>query len=96
MRSRDVRIAAHGSWTLVSIVIMLSSQNLREAVQLCHGDGPPFGLLEQTHTCIQEAHGAPHGALGNAFAGLAIFGVSKGVAFYTLAVLRSASSCCLL
>jgi N-acetylglucosaminyldiphosphoundecaprenol N-acetyl-beta-D-mannosaminyltransferase len=76
------------SWTLVSIVIMLSSQNLREAVQLCIMGMVLLLVFWSRHIHAYRRLTEPLTALwGTLFAGLAIFGVSKGVAFYTLAVL---------
>ncbi len=76
------------SWTLVSIVIMLSSQNLREAVQLCITGMVLILVFWSRHIHAYRRLTEPLTALwGTLFAGLSIFGVSKGVAFYTLAVL---------
>ncbi|MDD4159537.1 MAG: WecB/TagA/CpsF family glycosyltransferase [Synergistaceae bacterium] len=76
------------SWTLVSIVIMLSSQNLREAVQLCIIGMVLILVFWSRHIHAYRRLTEPLTALwGTLFAGLSIFGVSKGVAFYTLAVL---------
>lgn len=76
------------SWTLVSIVIMLSSQNLREAVQLCIIGLALILVFWSRHIHAYRRLTEPLTALwGTLFAGLSIFGVSKGVAFYTLAVL---------
>lgn len=76
------------SWTLVSIVIMLSSQNLREAVQLCIIGMVMILVFWSRHIHAYRRLTEPLTALwGTLFAGLSIFGVSKGVAFYTLAVL---------
>ena len=76
------------SWTLVSIVIMLSSQNLREAVQLCIVGMVMILVFWSRHIHAYRRLTEPLTALwGTLFAGLSIFGVSKGVAFYTLAVL---------
>lgn len=76
------------SWTLVSIVIMLSSQNLRAAVQLCIIGMVLILVFWSRHINAYRRLTEPLTALwGTLFAGLSIFGVSKGVAFYTLAVL---------
>ncbi len=76
------------SWTLVSIVIMLSSQNLMEAVQLCIIGMVLILAFWSRHIHAYRRLTEPLTALwGTLFAGLSIFGVSKGVAFYTLAVL---------
>ncbi|NLD05164.1 MAG: WecB/TagA/CpsF family glycosyltransferase [Synergistaceae bacterium] len=76
------------SWTLVSVVIMLSSQNLREAVQLCIIGMVLILVFWSRHINAYRRLTEPLTALwGTLFAGLSIFGVSKGVAFYTLAVL---------
>ena len=76
------------SWTLVSIVIMLSSQNLREAVQLCLIGMVLILVFWSRHIHAYRRLTEPLTALwGTLFAGLSIFGVSKGVAFYTLAAL---------
>ena len=88
MRSRDVRIAAHGE-----LDARLDRDNallaeLKEAVQLCIMGMVLLLVFWSRHIHAYRRLTEPLTALwGTLFAGLAIFGVSKGVAFYTLAVL---------
>lgn len=76
------------SWTIISIVILSSSQNLRGASQICI-----TGLIFLLVFWGRHAHAyrrltEPLTALwGTLFAALSVFGVSKGIAFYTLSVL---------
>lgn len=76
------------SWTLVSVVILTSSQNLRDASQLCI-TGMVFLLVFWVrHIHSYRRLTEPLTALwGTLFAALSVFGVSKGIAFYTLGVL---------
>jgi len=76
------------SWVLVSVVILSSSQNLHEASQLCITGIIMLMVFWSRHIHAYRRLTEPLTALwGTLFAGLSIFGVSKGIAFYTLAVL---------
>lgn len=76
------------SWTLVSVVILSSSQDLHNASQLCVTGLVLLLVFWSRHIHAYRRLTEPLTALwGTLFAGLTIFGVSKGIAFYTLAVL---------
>ena len=76
------------SWSLVSVVIISSSQNLQEASQLCITGIIMLIVFWNRHIHAYRRLTEPLTALwGTLFAGLSIFGVSKGIAFYTLAIL---------
>ncbi len=76
------------SWTLVSVVILSSSQNLQEVSQLSVTGMILLLVFWSRHIHAYRRLTEPLTALwGTLFAGLSIFGVSNGIAFYTLAVL---------
>lgn len=76
------------SWTLVSVVILLSSLNSHEASELCMIGLTLLLVFWSRHIHAYRRLTEPLTALwGTLFAGLSIFGVSKGIAFYSLAVL---------
>jgi N-acetylglucosaminyldiphosphoundecaprenol N-acetyl-beta-D-mannosaminyltransferase len=76
------------SWTLVSIVILSSSQNLEDASQVCITGIIFFIVFWSRHIHAYRRLSEPLTALwGTLFAGISIFGVSKGIAFYTLALI---------
>lgn len=76
------------SWTMISAVILTSSQSLHDASQICI-IGMIFLLVFWTrHVYAYRRLTEPLTALwGTLFAGLSILGVSKGITFYTLALL---------
>ncbi|MCE5201163.1 MAG: WecB/TagA/CpsF family glycosyltransferase [Synergistaceae bacterium] len=76
------------SWTLVSAVILSSSQNLREASQICITGMIFLLVLWSRHIHAYRRLTEPLTALwGTLFAGVSILGISKGIPFYTLALL---------
>jgi len=76
------------SWTLVSVVILTSSQNLRDASQICITGLVFLLVFWGRHIHAYRRLTEPLTALwGTLFAALSVFGVSKGIAFYTLGVL---------
>lgn len=76
------------SWTMISVVILSSSQSLHDASQICI-IGLIFLLVFWTrHVYAYRRLTEPlTGLWGTLFAGLSILGVSKGITFYTLALL---------
>lgn len=76
------------SWTLVSVVILTSSQNLHDASQICITGLVLLLVFWGRHIHAYRRLSEPLTALwGTLFAALSVLGVSKGVAFYTLAAL---------
>lgn len=76
------------SWALLSAVILSSSQNLRDASQFCITGLVFLLVFWGRHVHAYRRLTEPLTALwGTLFAALSIFGVSKGIAFYTLGVL---------
>ena len=76
------------SWTLVAAVILSSSHNLHEASQICIAGLIFLFVFWSRHVHAYRRLTEPLTALwGTLFAGISIFGVSKGVAFYALAFL---------
>lgn len=76
------------SWTLISVVILTSSQNLRDASQICIAGLVFLLVFWGRHMHPYRRLTEPLTALwGTLFAALSVFGVSKGIAFYTLGVL---------
>lgn len=75
-------------WVLVSVVILTSSQNLYNASQICIAGLVFLLAFKSRHIHPYRRLTEPLTALwGTLFAALSVFGVSKGIAFYTLAVL---------
>lgn len=75
-------------WTLISVVILTSSQNLRGASQICITGLVFLLVFWGRHVHAYRRLTEPLTALwGTLFAALSVFGVSKGIAFYTLGVL---------
>lgn len=76
------------SWALISVVILTSSQNLRDASQICIAGLVFLLVFWGRHMHSYRRLTEPLTALwGTLFAALSVFGVSKGIAFYTLGVL---------
>lgn len=76
------------SWTLLSAIILTSSQNLRDASQICITGLVFLLVFWGRHIHAYRRLTEPLTALwGTLFAALSVFGVSKGIAFYTLGVL---------
>lgn len=76
------------SWTLISVVILSSSQNLQGASQICITGLVFLLVFWGRHIHSYRRLTEPLTALwGTLFAALSVFGVSKGIAFYTLGVL---------
>jgi N-acetylglucosaminyldiphosphoundecaprenol N-acetyl-beta-D-mannosaminyltransferase len=75
------------SWTLISAVILSSSQNMHDASQLCLTGIIFLLVLLSRHIHAYRRLTEPLTALwGTLFAGVSILAVSKGVPFYTLAL----------
>lgn len=76
------------SWTLVSAVILTATQSLQEASQICLAGLVLLVVFWSRHVHAYRRLTEPLTALwGTLFAGVTIFGVSKGITFYTLALL---------
>jgi len=76
------------SWTLVSVVILGSSQNLHDASQICITGLVLLLVFWGRHIHAYRRLSEPLTALwGTLFAAMSVLGVSKGIAFYTLAAL---------
>ncbi|MDO5115694.1 MAG: WecB/TagA/CpsF family glycosyltransferase [Synergistaceae bacterium] len=76
------------SWTMISVVILSSSQSLRDASQICIIGLVFLLVFWSRHIYAYRRLTEPLTALwGTLFAGLSILGVSKGITFYTLALL---------
>ncbi|WP_346690261.1 WecB/TagA/CpsF family glycosyltransferase [uncultured Cloacibacillus sp.] len=76
------------SWTMISAVIFSSSQSLRDASQICIIGLVFILVFWSRHVYAYRRLTEPLTALwGTLFAGLSILGVSKGITFYTLALL---------
>lgn len=76
------------SWTLISAVILFSSYNLHDASQICITGMIFLFVFWNRHIHPYRRLTEPLTALwGTLFAGISIFGVSKGITFYNLAFL---------
>jgi len=76
------------SWTMISVVILTSSQSLRDASQICVIGLVMLVVFWNRHIYAYRRLTEPlTGLWGTLFAGLSILGVSKGITFYTLALL---------
>ena len=76
------------SWTMISAVILTSSQSLHDASQICIMGMIFLLVFWSRHMYAYRRLTEPLTALwGTLFAGLSILGVSKGITFYTLALL---------
>lgn len=76
------------SWTMISAVIFSSSQSLRDASQICLMGLVFLLVFWSRHVYAYRRLTEPLTAMwGTLFAGLSILGVSKGITFYTLALL---------
>lgn len=76
------------SWTMISVVILTSSQSLRNASQICIIGLVMLIVFWERHIYAYRRLTEPlTGLWGTLFAGLSILGVSKGITFYTLALL---------
>lgn len=76
------------SWTMISAVILTSSQSLRDASQICLIGLVLLLVFWSRHIYAYRRLTEPlTGLWGTLFAGLSILGVSKGITFYTLALL---------
>lgn len=76
------------SWTMISVVILSSSQSLHDASQVCIIGLIFLLVFWSRHMYAYRRLTEPLTALwGTLFAGLSILGVSKGITFYTLALL---------
>lgn len=74
------------SWTLISVVILFSSNNLLDASQVCLTGFIFLIVFWNRHVHPYRRLTEPLTALwGTLFAGISIFGVSKGITFYNLA-----------
>lgn len=76
------------SWTMISVVILSSSQSLHDASQICMIGLVLLLVFWSRHIYAYRRLTEPlTGLWGTLFAGLSILGVSKGITFYTLALL---------
>ena len=76
------------SWMLVSAVILTATQSFQEASQICLAGLVLLIVFWSRHVHAYRRLTEPLTALwGTLFAGVTIFGVSKGITFYTLALL---------
>lgn len=75
-------------WTLMSAVILVSSRNIYDVSQICIAGMIFLIVFWSRHVHPYRRLTEPLTALwGTLFAGFSVFGVSKGVAFYSLAFL---------
>ena len=76
------------SWTMISVVIFCSSQSLHDAYQICIMGLIFLLVFWSRHMYAYRRLTEPlTGLWGTLFAGVSILGVSKGITFYTLALL---------
>lgn len=76
------------SWSLISVAILSSSLNLQDSSQICIAGMIFLTVFWSRHIHPYKRLTEPLTALwGTLFAGITIFGVSKGITFYTLAVM---------
>ena len=76
------------SWTMISVVILSSSQSLHDASQICMIGLVLLLVFWSRHIYAYRRLTEPlTGLWGTLFAGLSILGVSKGITFSTLALL---------
>lgn len=76
------------SWTMISVVIFCSSQSLHDASQICIMGLIFLLVFWSRHMYAYRRLTEPlTGLWGTLFAGVSILGVSKGITFYTLALL---------